>query len=82
VNAKIDKESLTLLKQTVNIPKENMENYHPVMFTHAKDFSKMNKFEKVDSKTFLYKLIEGFVDIRFGNPWEPPFNRIYGMRNK
>jgi hypothetical protein len=23
---------------------------------------KMNKFEKADYKTFLYKLIEGFVD--------------------
>ncbi len=27
-NAKIDKESLVLLKQTVNISKEDMENYH------------------------------------------------------
>jgi hypothetical protein len=47
------------------------------------------KFEKVDSKTFpyklipkyfLYKLIERFVDGGFGNPWEPPFNRIYGTQ--
>jgi hypothetical protein len=28
VNAKIDKESLILLKQTINILKENMEDYH------------------------------------------------------
>jgi hypothetical protein len=28
VNAKIDKESLALLKEIVNIPKEDMENYH------------------------------------------------------
>ncbi len=28
VNAKIDKESLTLLKQTINIPKDDMEDYH------------------------------------------------------
>jgi len=27
-NAKIDKENLTLLKQTINILKEDMENYH------------------------------------------------------
>jgi hypothetical protein len=27
-NVKIDKKSLALLKQTVNIPKEDMENYH------------------------------------------------------
>jgi hypothetical protein len=38
VNAKIDKESLTLLKQTINITKEDMEDYHWVMFTHAMDF--------------------------------------------
>jgi hypothetical protein len=39
-NVKIDKESLALLKQTVNIPKEDMEDYHLVMFTHAMDFFK------------------------------------------
>ncbi len=36
------------------------------------------KFEKVDSRTFFYELIEWFVDRRFGNPWELPFNKIYG----
>jgi len=38
----------------------------------------MAKFEKVNSKTFFYKLIEGFVNEGFGNPWEPPINKIYG----
>jgi hypothetical protein len=38
----------------------------------------MDKFEKLDSKTFVYKLIDGFVNGRFVNPSEPPFNRIYG----
>jgi len=38
VNAKIDKESFTLLKQIVNITKEDMEYYHWAMFTHAMDF--------------------------------------------
>jgi hypothetical protein len=28
VNAKINKESLALLKQIINIPKEDMEDYH------------------------------------------------------
>jgi hypothetical protein len=28
VNAKIDKESLALFKETINIPKEDMEDYH------------------------------------------------------
>ncbi len=37
-NAKIDKESFTLLKQTINIPKEDMEDYQHVMFTHAMGF--------------------------------------------
>jgi hypothetical protein len=34
-NRKIDKKSLTLLKQIVNIPKEDMEDYHYAMFTYA-----------------------------------------------
>jgi hypothetical protein len=37
-NAKINKESLALLKENVNIPKEDMEDYHWVMFTHAMKF--------------------------------------------
>jgi predicted nucleic acid-binding Zn-ribbon protein len=37
-NVKIDKESLSLLKETINIPKEDMENYHRAMFTHAMEF--------------------------------------------
>ncbi len=39
---------------------------------------RMGKFEKPNSKTFFHKLIEGFVNRRFGNPWELPFNIIYG----
>jgi hypothetical protein len=37
----------------------------------------MGKFEKTDYKTFFYKFIEGFVDEGFGDPWEPPINKIY-----
>jgi hypothetical protein len=44
---KIDKESLALLKQIINISKEDMEDYNWAMFTHAMDFFKehanMNK---------------------------------------
>jgi hypothetical protein len=40
MNAKIDKESLALLKQTINIPKEDMDDYHWAMFIHAMDFFK------------------------------------------
>jgi hypothetical protein len=31
----INKESLAMLKEIVNISKEDMENYHWTMFTHA-----------------------------------------------
>jgi hypothetical protein len=34
----MNNESLAILKQIVNIPKEDMEDYHWVMFTHAMDF--------------------------------------------
>jgi hypothetical protein len=37
-NAKIDKKTFTLLKQTLKITKEDMEDYHWAMFTHAMDF--------------------------------------------
>jgi len=37
-NVKIDKESLALLKETINIPKEDMEDYHRAMFTRAMEF--------------------------------------------
>jgi hypothetical protein len=57
-NAKIDKENLALLKQIVNILREDMEEYHWAMFTRAMDFLEMHKFEKVDSKTFFHKLIQ------------------------
>jgi hypothetical protein len=39
---------------------------------------RIGKFEKFDSRTFFHKLIEGFFDRAFGNPWEPPINIIYG----
>jgi hypothetical protein len=40
VNVKINKKNLVVLKQTLNIPKEDMEDYHWAMFTHAMDFFK------------------------------------------
>jgi hypothetical protein len=39
-NAKINKESFVVLKQTIKISKENMEYYNWAMFTHAMDFFK------------------------------------------
>jgi hypothetical protein len=35
----------------------------------------MSKFEKTNYRTFFFKLFKGF-----GNPSEPPFNRIYGTQ--
>jgi hypothetical protein len=41
---------------------------------------KIGKFEKVNSWTFFHKLIKGFVDKGFGNPWKPPINKTYGTQ--
>jgi len=38
VNAKIGKESNALFKKIVNISKEDIKDYHWVMFTHAMEF--------------------------------------------
>jgi hypothetical protein len=57
VNAKRDKESFTLLKQIINIPKEDMEYYHWVMFTHAMDFFKESaSLKKLNLKHFFTSL--------------------------
>jgi len=37
-DAKINKKSLALLKQIINILKEDMEDYHWAIFTHAMHF--------------------------------------------
>jgi hypothetical protein len=64
VNIIIDKESLTLLKKIVNIPKEDMEYYHWAIFTHE-FFSRTCKFEETNSKTFFGKnsLLHDFVSL-------------------
>ncbi len=41
------------------------------VYTCNEFLPRMGKFEKANSKTFFYKLIERLVDRRFGNPWEP-----------
>jgi hypothetical protein len=70
-----------LLKQIVNITKEDMEDYHWAMFTHAMDFfQEWASLKKLTPKHFFCKLIEGFVKGGFGNPWELPFNKIYGTQ--
>jgi hypothetical protein len=39
-NAKIDRQSLSLLKHTIHISKEDMEDYNLAMFTHAMEIFK------------------------------------------
>ncbi len=80
-NAKIDKKTFTLFKQTLKITKEDMENYHWAMFTHAMDFfQKWASLKKPipEERKKKNEFIEGCVDGGFGNPLEPPFNKIYG----
>ncbi len=38
--------------------------------------SKPCKFEKANCKTLLHKFIAGFVNERFGFPWQPLINKI------
>jgi hypothetical protein len=39
--------------------------------------SRMGKFLKKNSKTFLHNFIVGFVNKRLSFPWQPPINKIY-----
>ncbi len=39
-NVKMDKKSLSIMKQIVNISKDDMEDYNLALFTHAMDFFK------------------------------------------
>jgi hypothetical protein len=59
VNAKIDKESHTLLKEIVNISKEDMEDYYWAMFTHAmKFFQERTSLKKPFPQHFFICLLQ------------------------
>jgi hypothetical protein len=59
VNAKIDEEILALLKKYINVPKEDMENYHWVMFTNAMElFQEYTSLKKPIPKQFFISLLE------------------------
>jgi hypothetical protein len=61
-NAKIDKETLALLKQTLHISKENMEDYYLAMFTHAMDFFKEHSsLKKSIPKHFFTSLLSDLL---------------------
>jgi len=77
-NAKINKESLALLKQIIHILKENMEDYNLVMFTHAMDFFKEHtSLKKPVLEHFFTSFLKRFVNKRFGNAWQLAFNRVH-----
>jgi hypothetical protein len=50
-NAKINKESFCIMRQSVNIYKDDMEDYNLAMFTHVMDFFK----ERVNLKKLIPK---------------------------
>jgi len=59
VNVKINKENLPLLKEIINISKEDMEDYHLVMFTHAMDFfQERTSLKKPIPKHFFTSLLK------------------------
>ncbi len=76
VNVKID--SLALLKENVNILKEDMEDYHWVMFTHAMEFfQERTSLKKSIPKHFFTSLLQDLLIEDLGFPWQPPTNKIY-----
>jgi hypothetical protein len=57
-NAKIDKKSLSIMRQNVNISKDDMENYNLATFTHAMDFFKeCANFKKPIPEHFFTSLL-------------------------
>jgi hypothetical protein len=70
-NAKSDKESLSIMKQSVNISKDDMEDYNLAMFTHAMDFFKKRaSFKKPIPKNFFISLLNKLLTkdlLKIGN---------------
>jgi hypothetical protein len=68
----LTKKSLTLFKQTINISKEDMENYHWVMFTHAMNFfQEWASLKKPIPKHFFTSLLKDLLTkdlVTLGNP--------------
>jgi hypothetical protein len=58
VNAKIDKESLSIMRQSVNISKDDMEDYNLAMLTRAMNFFKEHvSFKKLILEHFFISLL-------------------------
>jgi hypothetical protein len=75
---KINKESLSLLKQIVHISKEDMEDYNLAMFTHAMDlFKERASLKKSIPKHFFISLLNNLSTKIIGNPWQLVINKIH-----
>jgi hypothetical protein len=60
-NVKMDKYSLFIMKQSVNISKDDMEDYNLVMFTHAMVFFKeRSRLKKSILEHFFTSLLNNF----------------------
>jgi hypothetical protein len=61
-NVKINKENFALLKHTIHISKEDMEDYNLAMFTHAVDFfKKCLSMKKPILELFLTSLLNNLL---------------------
>ncbi len=53
----MDKKSLSILKQTMNFSKDDMEDYNLAMFTHAMDFKERANLKKPIPEHFFTSLL-------------------------
>ncbi len=89
-NVKIDKEIFALLKHTIHISKEDMEDYNLVMFVHAMDFfKKCVSMKKPILKHFFTSLLSNLLIkdlVTFGNllsiEFMKPKRRLYATLGK
>jgi hypothetical protein len=57
-NVKMDKESLSIMRQSVNISKDDMKDYNLAMFKCNGLLQRRCEFKEVDSRAFFHKLFE------------------------
>jgi hypothetical protein len=78
VNAKMDKKSLSIMKQNVNISKDDMEDYNLAMFTHAMEFFKEHvSLKKLILEYFFTSLLNDLSTEDLINIWEFTTHRIH-----
>ncbi len=78
-NAKMDKKSLSIMRQTMNFSKDDMEDYNLAMFTHAMDFKERANLKRPIPEHFFTSLLndlstkdlltlENLLSTQFMNP--------------